>query len=290
MSFPKEDNKRRFYLDILKIIKQAKRENIKISLAKKDEDYRLGFSLIYEMYYNRKLITTSFEDFLKKNLTKLYNYPNKIMILVKRNKKVTATATLLIDNGPLYSLPCEFLYKNEVQYLRKNNKRITEVVRLASIDNLESLFRLFRFLYKSAFRLNCSDILCTITKKHFYFYKRFFFFENISKKVSFYDHVCFAPVKVILAKLDIFSARFKCFEKFPMEYYNFFFEDKFPEDNLFDSDIFHEIIHKQKNIFSSYPANISPYWSSQDFYPPCVFQASNREYLSIAKPRRASLM
>ncbi len=196
---------------------------------RRKEDFEDAFALLYERYHGAGLIPES--------PSRLYLTPYQALpksrICIARNKEtgeIMSTATLVIDSE--LGLPSDFIYKEEIDILRREGRRLAEFTCLAAKNNYSpfhhhnGLFYVFRLLYRYAVSMGVTDIVISINRKHSFFYEKILLFRPLGAE-KVYHKLQNAPA--ILEHLDLTTAkeRFKrAYEEFEegLAFYNFFAE------------------------------------------------------------------
>ncbi len=144
-------------------------------------------------------------------------------------------AAIVFDS--VAGLPVDMLYRAELDRLRAKGARLAEIFSLASKRDMVSrntLFHLFRVLYRYALFCGVTDLVIAIHPKHADFYERLLLFELVGERRL---HVSFG-VSFVLEHLDLQEAprRYReAYRHFPKEYnlYYFFSQRDLPEEKLF---------------------------------------------------------
>ncbi len=134
-------------------------------------------------------------------------------------------------------LPADVLYRAELDRLRAKGGRLAEIFSLASQKEMaarNTLFHLFRVLYRYALFCGATDLVVAIHPKHTDFYEKLLLFERLGERRH---HVSFG-VSFVLEHLDLKEApkRYReAYRNFPKEYnlYYFFKERDLPEERHF---------------------------------------------------------
>jgi hypothetical protein len=105
-----------------------------------------------------------------------------VLLVEASNGRPLATATVL-DDSPS-GLPCDEIYRREIDELRRAGRRLTEVVRLAadarSADSQLVLLQLMAFVYVgAAMAFGATDAVIEVNPRHVVYYRRMLSFEPI---------------------------------------------------------------------------------------------------------------
>ncbi len=218
-----------YLLKIKKELDEHYQNATHIKLARDFEEYKKAYSLVYKRYYQKGLVKESKEEFLRKEL----NY-KKTVLYAENNGQVIATLTPIFSEEQ--ELPSIKVYESVIDDLMKKGRKIVEFSRLACTLNIPILMRLFRTAFKLSMYRGYNDIIIEVHPKHGFFYEKFFLFEKIGGYVNL-PHLNGAPA--ILYRLDLDTIKERLYKKFAhnkygINYCNFFFKDKLPEDILLE--------------------------------------------------------
>lgn len=174
-------------------------------------------------------------------------------------------ATYLGEKGPLSAagivfdsvkgLPSDALFQYCLEGLRRKGRRLVEFFSLASRPLMaarNTLFHLFRVLYRYALFCGATDIVIAIHPKHADFYEKILLFSRLGDRRH---HFQFSAASFILEHLNLKEAPAlyrRAYRDFPQEYnlYYFFSRERVPEENLFPQ------IKQAKINFLDFPVEI----------------------------------
>ncbi|MBA4387705.1 MAG: hypothetical protein C0404_06970 [Verrucomicrobia bacterium] len=131
--------------------------------------------------------------------------PQTTTVLVTRNGADIATVSLVFDSD--YGLPADTLYKDELDTMRQNGRRLCEISSLASEETdrrsaVEVLNHMFKIIYLLACRLaDATDFIITVNPHHVAFYERKLLFQRIGE-VRSYGKVNGAPAVLLQFNLE----------------------------------------------------------------------------------------
>jgi hypothetical protein len=152
---------------------RGSKQEFKVRLAT-TEDRRKSASLLIEKMYSWRGYETN----------PLSRDPSKITLVAHQEDKVAGTVTLGLD-GPS-GLVVDALYKNEVDKLRGQGRKIAELTRLAVDESSASkavLAALFHIAFIYAFHIHkFSDFVIEVNPRHVLFYKRMLGFNLIGEE------------------------------------------------------------------------------------------------------------
>lgn len=130
--------------------------------------------LVFERYKIKNFCSDRFE--IKNALTK----KNKITLAAyEKNLELVATVSLVFDIEKR-KLPCEHVFKNELDQLRQQNRKLVEMTKLATVNGKEEV--IFYFLVLIVLftqKSNYSDMIAMIETKHISYFNSLFRFEVI---------------------------------------------------------------------------------------------------------------
>jgi hypothetical protein len=206
-------------------------KDIIYSLSKTNNDFIAVASLVKKEYIKQGYI----------NFGEEISAPKKsVVFIAKYNKKIIGTVCVAIDSGD--GLPMDEIYKEEVDKLRSQNKKIVEVCRLATDSDFltkdlnfkkkyNSLFlvsSLFKLVFHYCLYKNFDNICIAINPKHELFYKSLFF--NDMGSLKYYPSVNNAPA--VAKTLEINKFKNKNIKNYLL---NKLFFDNPPDYKIFES-------------------------------------------------------
>lgn len=127
--------------------------------------------------------------------------PKTKVFIAKTSNRVTATLSQYFDD-PIFGLPMDSIYKEELDHLRADGRRISEIGGLSTREDArwQSLFlHLCRVMYWYSRHNRVDDLCITVTPKHIQFYKKVFLFEELGP-TKYYPKF---NVPAILLRLDL---------------------------------------------------------------------------------------
>lgn len=176
-----------------------------IKIAEDLNDYAEAFRIVYEAYREVGYIPEPHPSQMQYSIFSML--PSTCVFVFKQYLKPISTLTQVLDSE-LFGLPMDNLYKNEVDELRSQGRKIAEIGALAT--SKESRWNnLLMFLGKAYFQyaklIGINDILITVNPKHVEFYKAIFLFEPFAEE-RHYPYVG-APAVALRINYDIFWER-----------------------------------------------------------------------------------
>jgi hypothetical protein len=159
-----------------------------IKWADSREELEKAFSLVHEEYVRSGYITKPNQHHIFFNIHNLL--PNSCTLIIKCGHEVIATLSMVTDDQE-FGLPMDSLYKEEVDVLRKQRRKICELCSLAASPEFSSeklLMPLFRTMYWHSVTQHIDDFCITVNPKHVPFYKLVFLFEDLGPQ-RFYHRV-----------------------------------------------------------------------------------------------------
>jgi len=224
--------RRRRRLILSKIPECLSKRIVKVSFAHDLEDFEEAFGLLYKRYRAVGLLPSLPEEIF---FTPYQALPESRVCLARelKTEEVTSTGTLVIDSA--LGLPSDCIYKDLLDELRAQGKRLAEITCLAAKPDIYSrngLFYVFRLLYKYAAAKKVTDLVISIHPKHAEFYELILLFERYGP-LRYYPKLVNAPA--YLERLPLTDVR-KRYEKAYLDFpegeiiIDFFFQKIFPED------------------------------------------------------------
>jgi hypothetical protein len=178
-----------------------------IKIADTRDELEQAFSLVYGEYRKLGYIT---EPNASEISLSIYNImPETAVFIFKSYLTVISTLTQVFDSR-LFGLPMDVLYQEELDTLRNDNRKLAEIVALAT--SRERRWRnVFMYLTRAmtwfALQNNVNDLCITVNPKHVEFYKTIFLFEELGPE-KHYPKVD-APAVALRLNLDDIHGRLK---------------------------------------------------------------------------------
>lgn len=219
------------------------RPNIKI--AETRDEWAQSFALVYREYLASGYIT---EPHPSRMHLSVYNLlPTTCVFVFRTYVTVISTLTQIFDSE-LFGLPMDALYRPELDALRAQGRRITELSALATPRETRWC-NLMVFLSKTMFEYSMmndiDDICIMVNPKHVSFYKTMFLFEDFGEE-RFYPGVG-APAVALRINMELIEH--KASEKY---------KDFDVDDNI------HEFFYKMKSTL----LELNNGWTHYDKRPP----------------------
>lgn len=179
-------------------LEEIDRPNIKI--AETHDELAQSFALVYREYMEAGYITNPHPSGIHFSA---FNFlPSTCVFIFRTYLTVISTLTQIFDT-PNFGLPMDALYKKELDSLRAEGRKITELSALATPKEVRWC-NLMVFLSRTMFeysRMNGVDDICImVNPKHVNFYKTMFLFEDFGPE-RFYPGVG-APAVALRIDMD----------------------------------------------------------------------------------------
>jgi hypothetical protein len=184
------------------------RPNIKI--AETQDELAQSFALVYREYLASGYIQTPHPAEMHLNI---FNFlPATLVYIFRSYLTVISTLTQIFDSE-LFGLPMDALYRPELDTLRSQHRKITELSALATPKETR-WYNLMVYLAKTMFEYSrltkVNDICIMVNPKHVTFYKTMFLFDDFGPE-RFYSPVG-APA--VALRLDMETIEDKSLEKY----------------------------------------------------------------------------
>ena len=195
-----------------------------VKWAETDQDFLKSFNLLYERYLECNYIKECESFPFHYNCYNLLEKTKKVIL--EKKAGILSTVDIVMDNTPL-GLPMDAIYKEELDALRNEGRRICEVGSLAcSRDaNWQNTFMpLFRIVFWHARNNGLNDLCIMVNPKHEAFYKSVMVMETLGEE-KFYPSVN-APAIALRMNLDHYHETVRnAYQGFPDEnsLFNYFF-------------------------------------------------------------------
>ena len=225
-----------------------------IKWAETREELGDAFKLVYDEYKRSGYI----KEHKARNMFFYIHHllPDTAVLLMIDKEKVVSTLSLVVDSEE-FGLPMDSIYRDELDDLRKYNRKVIEACALATSAKYRSA-NVFSYLFRQAYWHavdNCTNyISIMVNPKHVQFYKKILLFEDLGIEKN-YPRVG-APA--IALRLDIakYEEKLKsAYRGYPAEcnLYRFVFknEDLSPEAKKiwFDIDSYNGVGEKVTRYF-----------------------------------------
>lgn len=273
-------------------LKDNKNKDIIYQVAKSSEELEQALSLVYNKYASRGYIPN---DYKSKFRISIYNaLPSTTTFIAKQNEQLVATVTIIPDS-PI-GLPMDKLYKEKIDILRKQGRKIAEVSQLAKLAlnndvlaknwfqrfkyrafkcrNFSFILKLFKLVSDCAiYAEKLNDLCIAVNPRHRCIYK-FLGFEDLGGLKS-YGSVNGAPAVAMRLNLDNIEGRLRNRRGL----YGLFFGKK-TDPNLFKNKFrftaaeLKYFFLEKSNIFKKAPAEQLEYIKS--CYPNANLEELNR--------------
>ena len=189
-------------------LEEIEKPNIKI--AETRDELAQSFALVYKEYSDLGYIKEPHPSGMHFSV---FNFlPSTCVFIFRSYLTVISTLTQVFDT-PLFGLPMDSLYKEELDALRAQGRKITELSALATPREMRWC-NLMVFLSRTMFeysRMNGVDDICImVNPKHVKFYKTMFLFEDFGPE-RFYAGVG-APA--VALRIDMDHIEQKLLEKY----------------------------------------------------------------------------
>jgi len=218
------------------------RPNIKI--AETRDEFAQSFALVYKEYLASAYIKSPHPSEMHFSV---FNFlPATCVFIFRTYLTVISTLTQIFDT-PLFGLPMDALYKEELDTLRAQGRKITELSALATPRETRWC-NLMVFLSRTMFeysRMNGVDDICImVNPKHVNFYRTMFLFEDFGPE-KFYAGVGAPAVALRIDMKNIERNLLEKYRNIEMEtnMYEFFCKLNSTLEELQNGQAFHEKRH-----------------------------------------------
>ena len=206
-----------------------------IKFADTFPEFEQAFSMVYDEYRQSGYIPAPKPSGMVLNP---HNFlPNTVVFIAKSYEEVISTLAQFFDN-PVFGLPMDAIYREELEPLRRHGRKISEIGTLATKKNFrwQNLFMyICQVMYWYSNYKKVDDLCITVNPKHAEFYKTIFLFEEFGAAK---EHPKVGAPAVLL-RLNMHNIR----EKLKEIYHEFDFES-----NLYR--YFHQVDSEHLEDFS----------------------------------------
>ncbi|MBA4386787.1 MAG: hypothetical protein C0404_02330 [Verrucomicrobia bacterium] len=180
----------------------------KLIVARTLEERKRAWRLVYRSYLDKGYAQPDPDELW-------YGVYDALMqtttFLVSRNGRDVATLTIVFDSA--LGLPADKLYCDELDVLRRNGRRLCEIISLVSEESdrkqcIEVLKHMFKPAYLMACKLvDATDFIITVNPHHSSYYERKMLFRRHGD-IKFYDKVNGAPAVLLILDLEEAPGRY----------------------------------------------------------------------------------
>lgn len=194
-----------------------------IKICETLDEYKQAFRIVYDEYDAVGYIKNQHDSRLHYGVHSML--PSTCVFVFKSYLNVLSTLTQ-VEDTELFGIPMDSIYKEEVDELRSQGRKVAEVCALATPKegrwhNL--LMFLGKAYFQYALQVGINDILIMVNPKHVSFYKAIFMFEDFAEE-KYYAPVD-APAVALRINYDDFWDKLKeTFrdQEFDTDLYTFF--------------------------------------------------------------------
>ncbi len=174
-------------------------QDYRIHLANTPSQHQKAWSLAYEVYVSQHQVPANPERLWKSSA----DGTSQILILnAERGGKTVATLSLVFD-GP-NGLPADELCAPRLNALRKKQRHLCQIIRMASTENGSDGAGLVAFLFKLAYLAarseGATDLVATANARHARFYRKVMLFEELEANLR--DEDIFVPMSLMHLNLE----------------------------------------------------------------------------------------
>jgi hypothetical protein len=179
--------------------------DVAVKIASTREEWEGAFALVAENYQAK-----GYEGACQVRFTPYHALPDTVTFVAKKQRKILMTMTLVPDNTVL-GLPMETIYTEEVSKLRRQRRRIAEVISLSADRTLKQ--REFLHVFLSIIRLmkqfhvasGGDTWVITVNPKHANFYTKYLGYEPLGPR-RIYDQVGGHPAEAFVLDEQIMKS------------------------------------------------------------------------------------
>ncbi|NCD25874.1 MAG: hypothetical protein EOL86_09860 [Deltaproteobacteria bacterium] len=176
-----------------------------IKVAETKEELEQAFRLVYEEYYDQGYIPNPHPRAM---LYSIYNFLPKTCVFIFQAYRDVISTIAFIPDSALFGLPMDALYKDEIDELRRQGRKVVEIGSLATEKTLRGK-NVVMYLYKTVINYGLmtgvNDLCLTVNPKHVRFYNEIMLCEQIGEE-KYYPTVG-APAVLMRADFDSYAER-----------------------------------------------------------------------------------
>jgi hypothetical protein len=187
--------------------------SIEVKIASEHKEWEQAFELLAETYKARGYEAADSNGL---RFTPFHALPDTVTFVAKYQGNVIATLSLVLDNYVL-GLPMECIYGEEIEDLRRCNRRIGEVTCLAdkglSLREFIPVFvSMMRILAQYTFRKGADTLVISVNPRHRNFYRKMLGFVPLGPWRE-YPSVQNHPAEAYLANMETLRGKAGMFEQ-----------------------------------------------------------------------------
>lgn len=155
-----------------------------IKIAETVEEYQEAFAVLYDAYLECGYIQ---ENDLRQYASQFHFIPASQVFVFKSYLKVIATMTK-VEDTETFGLPMDCLYKEELDDLRNQGRKVVEFCAFASPKELRfsnAMVFLKRSMYFQCVYGGINDICIMVNPKHVPYYKEIFLMDDLGPEKTF---------------------------------------------------------------------------------------------------------
>ena len=176
-----------------------------IKVAETRDELEQAFRLVYAEYYEQGYVPRSHPNAI---LYSIYDFLPKTCVFVFQAYRDVVSTISFIPDSRLFGLPMDSLYKDEIDALRRQGRKVAEIGALATEKSLRGK-NVVMYLYKAVINYGLitgvNDLCLTVNPKHARFYADIMLCEQIGEE-RYYPSVG-APAVLMRADFDTYAER-----------------------------------------------------------------------------------
>jgi len=149
-----------------------------IKIAERPDEYEKAFRLVHDTYLKMGYLREPAPHGMLYSIYSLL--PETVIFIAKSYEDVISTLTEIFDTEA-FGLPMDVIYRDKLDRLRAEGRRVVELSALVTPSNLrwQNLFMyLSQVMYQYSVYRGVDDLCIAVNPKHVRFYKRIFLFED----------------------------------------------------------------------------------------------------------------
>lgn len=176
-----------------------------IKISENFEEYEGAFRIVYDVYREIGYIKNDHHSKMSYSIYSML--PTTCVFIFKEHLEIISTLSQYLDSD-VFGLPMDSLYKEEIDVLRNQGRKIAEIGALATANssrwNNLSMFLGKAYLHYAKLT-GVNDILIMVNPKHVSFYKAVFMFKDFGPEKHY--PVVDAPAVALRINYDLFWER-----------------------------------------------------------------------------------
>lgn len=178
-----------------------------LKIAETRDELCKAFGLVYAEYFEQGYVTSPHPQAILYNI---FNFLPKTCVFIFQSFRDVISTISYIPDSPLFGLPMDGLYRDEIDQLRAQGRKVVEIGSLAtekSVRGRNVVMYLYKTVINYGLMTGVNDLCLTVNPKHVRFYADIMLCEQIGEE-KYYPSVG-APAVLMRADFDTYAQRMR---------------------------------------------------------------------------------